>query len=258
MLFKGTALETLTNVQRTELLQRGRLVSLRRQRSLSEFVELSKYWFLLVSGVLRVEAPSSEGVATTGFLKKGDVVASFSLMEGKAYPFELRAMLDSDVFALPAPDMYRAVQDNAAFALSVLAHKVERLGRLHRSIGRMNTASTEQAVGRTLYELSSLQEDGSNMVDKKITQKDIGDALGMSREQVNKVLKLLEQRGLVIRRDNGYEVGAEFSNSQLAPVESSAADRALAEQAARWRESRKKEEAELRASKGPNLDLTLD
>lgn len=258
MLFKGNALEPLTTSQRTELLQKGRLVSLHRGQLLSQSANLTQYWFLLVNGVLRVEAPTQDGVATTGFLKKGDVVASFSLMEGKHYPFELRAMLDSDVFAFPAEDMCRAVQENANFALSVLAHKVERLGRLHRSIGRMNTASTEQAVGRTLYELSVMQDDGSAVVDKKITQKDIGDALGMSREQVNKVLKLLEHRGLVIRRDTGYLVGPEFSNSQLTPFDTSESEAAFAAQAELWRQSRKKESEELKAGQGTDLDLTLD
>lgn len=250
MIFDGTALEPLSAVQRAELFKKGKLLSLRRNELLGGAVSPASHWFLVHKGLLRVETPSADGVAAAGFLKKGDIVSARSDETFESHPFGLRAMGDCDVFALPAELITDAVRNNGELAVALLNHKTERLTRLHRNIGRMNTASTEQAVGRTLYEMSTRTESGDHVVDRRITQKDIADSLGLSREQVNKVMKLLEARGLLLKGDDGYVVGPEFSRSQIMPVENSAAAQALAAQSQRWTASRRREAAEDAAAAG--------
>jgi transcriptional regulator with XRE-family HTH domain len=140
-----------------------------------------------------------------------------------------------------------ALRENTGFALAVIAHKSARNLRLFRTIARLNTATVEQSIGRTLYELGIPGEGGSRVVDKRITQQDIADALGLSREQVNKVLKMLEQKGLVTREPVGYVLGQEFSQSLAFPLSALEAEVRLEKGAEQWRASRKREEAEERA-----------
>jgi CRP-like cAMP-binding protein len=228
----------LTQGQRQEFLKKGFLASLKRQELLTDRYPLALNWFLVVKGILRVETLYSGGVGTAGFLVKGELVSTSSESPPSfddAHLFGLRAASDADVFVLPAAVVMSALRENAGLAVAVMEHKAERNLKLFRTIARLNNATTEQTVGRALYELGLPGEGGCRIVDKRITQKDIADALGLSREQVNKVLRLMEQRGLVTRQDRKYVLGQDFARTDgpgLSPLE---ADAVLSADAARWR-----------------------
>lgn len=261
MFFTGTALEALTPQHRTEALKKGRLITLKRGSSLGDGVDPRAYWALVVKGVLRVESYAHGSTGFGGFLTKGDLITEGPAIMGD-YPFGMRAVVECDIFLLPRTDMHVALAECPGFALSVVKDQAQRIMRLYRNISRSNAAPTEQAVGRVLFELSTPSEQG-HVVDRRITQKDIADALGMSREQVNKVIKLLESRGLVDRVNEGYVVGPNFAVSQVMPADQEEADILLAAEAERWRASREREKRELRdeaaaSSRGAPLDFNLD
>lgn len=248
MFFAGTALEALTHSQREAALKRGRLVTIKSKKLLNDEVPMESYWALLVKGVLRVESYATGEGEHSGFLTKGDMITEGPIVMGD-YPLRVRAVLDADLFLLPRPDMLTALAENPAFALGVIQYQAGVVLRLFRSISRVNSVSTEQAVGRILFELSVLSDEGARVVDRRITQKDIADALGLSREQVNKVLKMLEHQGLVSKNTEGYVVGERFATSQVLPLTPADADKLLAEEAARWKASRKKENEEIAAER---------
>lgn len=261
MFFTGTALEALTPQHRTEALKKGRLITLKRGSSLGDGVDPRAYWALLVKGVLRVESYAHGSTGFGGFLTKGDLITEGPAIMGD-YPFGMRAVVECDIFLLPRAEMHMALAECPGFALSVVKDQAQRIMRLYRNISRSNAAPTEQAVGRVLFELSTPSEQG-HVVDRRITQKDIADALGMSREQVNKVIKLLESRGLVDRVTEGYVVGPTFAVSQVMSADQQEADILLAAEAERWRASREREERELRdeaaaANRAAPLDFSLD
>lgn len=262
MFFTGTALEALDPQHRTEALKKGRLITLKRGTSLADGIDPRAYWALVVKGVLRVESYAHGSTGFGGFLTKGDLITEGPAIMGD-YPFGMRAVVECDIFLLPRTEMHIALANCPGFALSVVTDQANRIMRLYRNISRSNAAPTEQAVGRVLFELSTPSEQG-HVVDRRITQKDIADALGMSREQVNKVIKMLESRGLVDKGPEGYVVGPSFAVSQVMPVDAVEADLLLQAEAERWRKSREREQSEIERTRqesdsgfGSGLDLDL-
>lgn len=245
MIFNGTLLELLDSGQRTRVLQAGKLTCLRRQDVLP--AELATSWILVVTGILRIETTSQGELATGGFLKKGE----FTFF-GREKPkegtndaqFALRAVLATDVLAVPADLVHDMALDNPRLAMGLLSDTLDRAHRLYRNIAHITSAqSPEHSVSRTLFELSTPREDGSNLVDRRISQREIAESLGLSREQVNKVLRSMEQRGLVLKDTDGYALHKDVVPSGLAPL--ALPDGSYDVLSAAWRLSREKERLEL-------------
>lgn len=211
-------MDSLTSAQRAEVLKQSKLLTLRRQEPLSDFVRISAYWYLTVSGLLRVELSTRQGLATSGFIKKGDLTTELAGIPDDLQELGLRAVVDSDVMCMPLELMRATMCANSEFATEVFRGTHSRLRKLYVGVGRMNSAPADVTVGRTLFELSQPAEDGTRIVDGRITQKEIAGAVGLSREQVNKVIRQLEQRGLLVRAQEGYVVDQAFSTSKLSPL----------------------------------------
>lgn len=243
MFFVGSPLECLSAAERAKVRAAGRLAMLRRQEAL-DFAS-TQCWVLVVSGILKVETGLSGGApACGGFLKKGELSylgASPGACEGVR--FGLRAVLNADVYVIDPEVLQALALTNATLASALLADAMKRVQRLYANVAQVTTTATamELSVGRTLYELSTPADDGRNVVDKRISQREIAESLGLSREQVNRVLRQMEQRGLVTKGVQGYTLDAAVAPERSAPA--SAGEMAALSNA--WRASRERELEEL-------------
>ena len=177
-------------------------------------------FYVIGSGMLRVEVPgaSLEGLAHAGFLGRHSVVAEPT--DGCKYQATMRvtAMLEASVFAIPIKVIHALVHRHPEIGILLIRQQLRESQKLFRQIARLNKASPERAVGRTMYDIAGIDGQGERVVDKGIKQADLAAALGMSREQVNKVLKVLATQGLVLKTDEGYKIDESFGPTNYAPL----------------------------------------
>lgn len=216
---------------------------LRRQEALDDAA--AQNWVLVLSGILKVETGfGAAPPACGGFLKKGEL-SYLGAAPGApgGIQFGLRAVLNADVYVIDSAVLQDMALSNATLASALLADATRRVQRLYANVAQGTTTGTavELSVGRTLYELSTPADDGRNVVDKRISQREIAESLGLSREQINRVLRQMEQRGLVTKGVQGYTLDAAVLPDRNAPA--SPGELAVLSQA--WRASREREREEL-------------
>lgn len=243
VLFVGSPLECLTAEEKVEVRETSRLVVLKKQDTLEQ--GLLQHWLLVVSGIVRVEATSCGGNGCGGFLKKGELICFGTTGLGSsAEVFGIRAVLDAYVYALDPAVLLRIAQRNAHLATVLLKDSMARVRRLYANLAHATTAGAtpEMSVGRALRDLSEQASDGRAVVDKRISQREIAESLGWTREQVNRALRRMEEGGQVKKGACGYTLDTNESPEDGKQPVSVGEYLALSKA---WNASRERERAEL-------------
>lgn len=244
MIFAGSPLETLSHEEKALVRSHSRLVMLKRQSTLEN--PLLQQVVLVVSGILRIEAIQEGGLkGCAGFLKKGEMCYFGDGLDAykENATFELKAVLDCDLYVMQPDVLLSLVSKNPTLAVTVISHALARVRKLYAKVAQSTSTGVtpEMIVGHTLRSLSTTSEDGQAIVDKRISQREIAESLGLTREQVNRVLRQMEQRGAVTKGIHGYTLDIESSEQAQSPA-SPGEVLALSQL---WKASRERERAEL-------------
>ncbi|MET0209762.1 MAG: Crp/Fnr family transcriptional regulator, partial [Burkholderiaceae bacterium] len=109
----------------------------------------------------------------------------------------------------------RALRELCARYPSVAAGLLElvlkRTATLRKQLRQVGSTSTERLVSGVLFELTQVAPAGTGCYDKRISQSIIASYSGLSREQVNKTMRNLEERGLVTRDEHAVHVPGGFA-----------------------------------------------
>ena len=99
-----------------------------------------------------------------------------------------------------SPELRQFMADHPDFALH-LAHKLIRMVR--RLTEQVRSLALQDVYGRLVRVLTELSEPvgDERVLRQKLTQQDIADRIGSSREMVNRVMKELTTGGYVGQRD---------------------------------------------------------
>lgn len=177
-------------------------------------------FYLVGSGILRVDvsAPCQGGLTHAGFLNRHSIVAEPTETGQFKATMRVTAVLDASVFAIPISVMHALVHRYPEIGILLIQQQLRENQKLLHHIARLNTASPERAVGRVMYDIAGIGGRGERVVDKRIKQGDLAAATGMSREQVNKVLRVLAGQGLVLKTEEGYMVDESFGPTDYTPL----------------------------------------
>ena len=134
------------------------------------------------------------------YLNEGDFFGEMGLFD-KDDPRSawIRAKSDCEVAEISYGKFLNLVEDYPDLILSVSQQMASRLRRTTRKVGDLAFLDVTGRVARTLLDLAKEPDamthpDGMQI---KITRQEIGRIVGCSREMVGRVLKDLEEKGLV-------------------------------------------------------------
>lgn len=154
---------------------------------------------LVAAGAVRLTAVSPGGrEVVVGVLGPGDLFGERALLDGGPSPVEARAVLRSEILAIPVACIDAVVDRNPATATELL-----RLiaARLHRTSETLEEALLLDVTARVARRLARLARDhgeaGEDGVVLSLTQEELARMVGASRESVNRALASLAARGLV-------------------------------------------------------------
>jgi CRP-like cAMP-binding protein len=92
--------------------------------------------------------------------------------------------------------------DNFEMSQAVMRGLVKRLREADRKIGSLALLDVYGRVARLLLDMAE-NVDGEKIVTKRLPKQDIAKMIGASREMVSRVMKDLEDRGMVETQENG-------------------------------------------------------
>lgn len=149
---------------------------------------------LVVKGRIRVSVPSSEGRdGVLNLVRAGEVVGEIALLDGHARTADAVADTDGEVMLLERRDLLPLLAENGALALALMEVLCERLRQTSAQVEALMFQETGPRIARALLQLSAVQR----LASVAVTQKQLGEMAGTSRESANRTLKAWEARGLV-------------------------------------------------------------
>ena len=103
---------------------------------------------------------------------------------------------------VPKKDFREFVTRNPGFALHLIGKLIDRARALTASVKSLALMDVYGRVARLLLDLSE-EQDGVRVIAQRLTQQDIANRIGASREMVSRILKDLEQGGYLTQSRTG-------------------------------------------------------
>ena len=135
-------------------------------------------------------------------LQPGDYIGEMSLIDNEAHSATVRAEVQTDMLVLGRPEFARCLPENSSLSYAIMRGLVHRLRNADRQIESLALLVVYGRVARTLLDMS--EDDGQvKIIRNKVSRQDLAKVVGASREMVSRVMKDLEERGIVETQENG-------------------------------------------------------
>jgi len=153
-------------------------------------------FYLLVSGHVKVYVSNEDGrevvLRTHG---PGEYFGEMAL-DGQARSASVATTEASQLVMIPISKFRDFVRDHPEFATRLIANLISRIRGLTENVKSLALMDVYGRVARLMLELA-VNEDGQLVVPGKMTQQDIADRVGASREMVSRIFKDLVQGGYI-------------------------------------------------------------
>jgi CRP/FNR family cyclic AMP-dependent transcriptional regulator len=160
--------------------------------------------FILLNGRARVLTSDTRGrEVILAVLESGDYVGEMSLIDNEPHSATVRAEVQTDMLVLARGDFARCLPENSTLAYAILRGLVRRLRNADRQIESLALLDVYGRVARTLLDMAEEDPDGTKIIRHKVSRQDMAKVVGASREMVSRVMKDLEDRGVIETQENG-------------------------------------------------------
>ena len=164
----------------------------RRGELVVEQGKKSNALYILLSGRARVLTADSRGrEVILAVLEAGDYVGEMSLIDNQPHSATVRCEVQSDMLILGRAEFARCLPENSSLSYAIMRGLVARLRSADRQIESLALLDMAEEV------------DGQQVVRGKVSRQDMAKVVGASREMVSRVMKDLEERGVIETLDTG-------------------------------------------------------
>lgn len=156
--------------------------------------------YLVRSGDLRVTREHSDGRAIAlATLGRGDIFGELAMLDGQARSASVETLSDSELLALPAADFRRLLAQHSQISVKLIAALTRRLRETNERVARQSFQTVPSRVAGVLTQLIAEEAapEGRTGVTIRMTQADLAQLAGTSRESVSRFLATLERAGVV-------------------------------------------------------------
>jgi CRP-like cAMP-binding protein len=165
--------------------------------------EAVQYWMGVVDGLVKMASVSAEGKAMsfTG-IASGGWFGEGSLLKDEPRRYDIVALRESIVAYMPRPTFMALLDQSPAFNRFLVMQLNERLGQFIALVEHDRLLGPDARLARCLAGLFNpvlYAGIGNSLL---MSQEELGQLVGLSRQRVNQALKVLEQAGL-LRIDYG-------------------------------------------------------
>jgi len=165
--------------------------------------------FAVSAGTVKITVPSLDGrEAMFNLLHAGEIFGEIALLDGRPRTADAVAMTDCELMVIERRDFLTFVHGEPQVALQLIALLCERLRIASQHYEEVVFLDLPTRLARILLQLAEQSEATSGRHKLTITQREISQMLGSTRETVNKQLRAwakrkwitLERGGIVVHR----------------------------------------------------------
>jgi len=166
--------------------------------------------YILRSGTIKIVLPSRLGAEIiVSIFSDGDFFGEMALLDGEPRSADAVAIKPSELLVLSRNDFLSFLQSDVNAVNSILSVLTKRLRKTHDLLEDVCFLTISQRLSKLILELGKIygrSEGDSVIIDISLTQKELGDMIGATRESINKELKMLRERGLIEMKGNQIQI----------------------------------------------------
>lgn len=195
-IFKG-----LTNTQFTDLLKKGRRVSLLPKSVLFRQGDLAEKCFLVDRGRLKLTKLNEQGKEIIlRYISFGELTAATAVLRGRAYPVTAECIDETEVIEWDKPTILELMHQYPDIAINLLGIVFERIDEVQHRYLEMCTENVGQRIARSLLRL--MQRAGAKSsegirIDIPLSRQNIADYSGTTLYTVSRTLSNWEKKGWI-------------------------------------------------------------
>jgi len=153
--------------------------------------------YMVLAGKVKVYLSDDEGKEIIiNILKEGDYFGELALLDDAPRSASVMTLEDCKFAILSKHAFDECLKSNPAIALQVIRGLSARLRYLTENVKSLALMDVYGRVARTLLEMSE-DHNGVQVISQKLTQRDIANMVGASREMVSRILKDLSVGGYI-------------------------------------------------------------
>jgi CRP-like cAMP-binding protein len=154
--------------------------------------------FAVVAGIVRISAPSVEGKETVfAQLAAGEIFGELALLDGQPRSADAAAMTDCELMMINRRDFVPLMHDHPEIAFKCIDILCAKLRRTNDQVEGVIFLDLPTRLAKVLIKLAQAGEACREGRRISMTQREIGQMIGMSRESTNKQLRNWEERNWV-------------------------------------------------------------
>jgi CRP/FNR family transcriptional regulator, cyclic AMP receptor protein len=159
--------------------------------------------FAVCRGTVEVAVLSTEGKnAIVNLIREGEVFGEIALLDGQTRTADAIAFTDCALMVIERRDFLPLLREQPDIALKLLEVLCARVRRTTEQVEELMFRNVESRLARMLCRLTE-SEDPPHRI--SITQRALGETVGVSREETNKQLQIWSGNG-VVRLERGQIV----------------------------------------------------
>lgn len=158
--------------------------------------------FILLSGMVRISTSSAEGrEITLNMLESGDVFGEIAFLDGLPRTADATAMQPCATLVIPRSEFAPILAREAALAIHMIEFLCERIRWTSEAVQDSALLALHARLAKRLLYLATVygaaDSDGGMRIGLRLSQADLGQMLGTTRESINKQLQSWRKEGLI-------------------------------------------------------------
>jgi CRP/FNR family transcriptional regulator, cyclic AMP receptor protein len=162
----------------------------------------------VLAGSVKVSVASAEGKdIVLNVFREGDVFGEIALLDGRPRTADATTMSDCELIVIERRDFVPFLSGHPDVMLKFIEILCSRLRHTSEQVQDITFLNLPTRLAKTLLQLTGAGEEGSAAKRKAaITQREISQMIGMSRESTNKQLRAWEKRGWIKLERGGVAI----------------------------------------------------
>ncbi len=176
--------------------------------------------FAICSGTVKISAPSAEGKgAVFNLLEEGAIFGEIAVLDGLPRTADAIALTDCELMVIERRDFVTLVRERPEFALKLIEVLCRRLRHTTGQLEDLMFLDLPGRLAKALLQAFENSEPASGGKKIALTQRNLSEMIGMSRESTNKQLRAWEKLKLIELQRGGIVILAPGALEAIASIE---------------------------------------
>lgn len=151
--------------------------------------------FAVVNGAVQITVPSAEGKnAVVNLIGEGGILGEIALLDGQPRTADAVAFTDCTLLVIERREFLPLLRSHPDVMLRLLEVLCGRLRRTTEQVEDLMFLDLKSRLAKTLLRLNAMAKPAGAI---EISQSDLGQFVGLSREMINKQLQVWAREGLI-------------------------------------------------------------